>query len=304
MNNDNYVSKYLKYKKKYMQKKYNQYGGQTDLDSETSLSDDPNTGVVGQNIPNIKIAINETFFWGNQMKEHADVLFLGLRDGEERTLAQNLKNEWDTFMKKEFENKGVKIQLANYNNPQNVKVELTEGDYNLLGNLNQFDFATLFTLLKELRDFEQSLITRLDSGEWLGWIYMSYVQHVLMELDMFERRIKGTVSSAEDMAFYVQMSKEHVGVSEKMTDKLPEMVDLENLLRKTYNKSPLVGEEVEQYILASIKYVTDIQNSSIDLQQMIKSGDFKGLIRQDMIDHIVREQIIAEKRLRLMKTKF
>lgn len=299
--NDNYKSKYLKYKKKYMQEKFNQYGGQ--VVSETSLlSSDPKVGAAGQNIPNMKLAINETFFWGNQMKEHADVMFLGLTDGEDKTLALNQKNKWNQFMKKEFENKGVKIQLANYSSPQDVKINMNDRDYNLIGNPSDFDFSTLFTLLSELREFEQSLIEKLDSGEWLGWVYMSYIQHILMELDMFERRIKGNVSMAEDMAFYVQMSKEHTGISEKLTDKLPQMVDLENLLRKAYDKSPLIGEEVDQYILASIKYVTEIQSSSIDLQQMIKSGNFKGLIKQDMVDHIVREQIIAEHRLRNMKS--
>lgn len=299
---ENYRDKYLKYKKKYMQKKFQQYGGQV---SDTSdFQNDPNVITGNQVVPNPKFAINEVFFWGNQMKEHAEVAHLSLELPEEKNLAFELMNKWDQFMKKEFVNKGVQIELANYNNPTDVKVEMTDQDFSKI-NINQFDFATLFTLLSQLRQYEQSIITRLNNGEWLGWLYLSYAQHILMELDTFERRIKGQISPMEDLEFYVQMSQEHTGVAEKLTDKLPENFNLEEILRQSYNKAPLPlkdnKDEMQQIILTSFKYIQEVGATGIDLQKKILNKEYKGLLRQDVIDHVVREQVKAEKMVLKLK---
>ncbi|ARF08622.1 hypothetical protein Catovirus_1_672 [Catovirus CTV1] len=292
---ESYKEKYLKYKKKYMREKYQQQGGA-----------DPDVMEGNQKIPDPEFAINEIYFWGNQMKEHADVISISLELPEERNLALEQKQKWHRFMKKEFMDKGIKIELANYDEPNKVKIELTEQDFSKI-NIKEFDFPTLFTLLTELREFEESLINRLNKGEWMGWLYLSYVQHVLMELNSFERRIKGVIPVNEDLEFYVQMSKEHTAIAEKLTDKLPENFDLEKILRQSYDKSPLMlyssKHEMEQIILASFKYVQEIGNASIDLQKKILNKEYKGLVRQDMIDHVVREQVKAEKMVLAIKNK-
>ena len=271
--NDSYKKKYLKYKTKY-------------LNSKKMVL------IGGTNVPNEKLAVDEIYFWGRQFADHALFLHLLLEDENQilKTQAMKLNQKWMAFMKHNFEDIGIKIETFDVKTRQKVKVYLTDAEIETVIN-NKLNYQDLFSLLSELREFKIDIINKLSSGKWIGWVYPTFAQHILMELDAFSNRIQGIQSTDDDIKFYNKMSKDHTGFADNLTDYTSKNIDLKNILRDVFNKDPtLNGSEKEQYILLSIKYVSDIEKTAYDIQQKIHDGQFDSIIHPALIDHVVREQ--------------
>lgn len=286
-----YEEKYMKYKRKYLEAKRDQLGGNKDF-----------------NIPDKELAVDEIYVWGRQMGDHALFLHLLLEDPDNilKKTALELNKKWEIFMKKQFIDKGIPIEQYDINNPKAVKIELTQTERKLLST--NFPFNEFFALLKELKDFKTLIQKKLQDGEWIGWIYPSFIDHILMELENLLYRIQGKSDKLKDMNFYNKMSKDHAAFADNLTDYSPEYLQLKEKLRDTFNKMPeLSNNERDQYIILSLKYVKDVGDAGLDLQQKIHSNSsqhqliYKGIIHPALIDHVVREQQRAELKLREMK---
>jgi len=48
---------------------------------------------------------------------------------------------------------------------------------------------TAFGLAAALRSMKEHVLDRLSAGEWLGWLFPSFVRHILEELDHFTRAL-------------------------------------------------------------------------------------------------------------------
>lgn len=283
----NYRNKYLKYKNKYLLAKNNLVGG--------------NNG-----IPNKELAIDEIYFWGRQIGEHALFLHLGIEEEKLKARAKEIHDHWMNYMQEQFYDKGIALEKFDIGNPNKVKISLDAEDYKKLGNINSFNFAGLFELIEETRAYKTEVKQRLEANEWLGWLFHSFVVHVLMELDAFDARIKGKQSEIDDIKFYNKMSKDHTGFAEKLSDKVAENKELEDLLRDVYNKEPSLNEtitEKDQYKLISLKYLEMIEGASIDLQNKVHNKNMYFTIHPDLIDHVVREQSNATIKLLKMKSQ-
>lgn len=118
-------------------------------------------------------------FWGRQMSEHALFLHLLLQDPQLRAEAMRLHQLWQQTM----------MQNADISRP-----------------------------LSELIAFKQMVLGRLSRGEWLGWALPSFVQHILLEAEYFQRRLAAGTSAGQDLQTWLQIVKDHADVGPKLID--------------------------------------------------------------------------------------
>lgn len=228
--------------------------------------------------------IDEVYFWSRQMYEHMKFVYLGLEDKELKAQAENEMKKWLLFTDKTFDAKGVKLEVPD-------KIALDSSDYQKLGDLSTFNFVEIDKLLNELRQYELKLIETVDSGLWIGWLFSSYYEHILLELDTFQKRIHGNQSFGEDLMFYTKMSKDHVATAEKLTSPSPENKQLEEKLREAKEKTPhLNGTETEQIYLLVEKYLQDVDKLSNELKQEVYMNQQRFVITRELVDHVGREQ--------------
>jgi hypothetical protein len=282
----NYYEKYQKYKIKYLAKKKDwkgQYGGNNQE----------------QQIPDVKFAIDEIYFWGRQFADHAHIYSLALEKPVTlKAQAAEAHQKWEEYMNKEFYSKGIVKEEYDPQNPKKVKILLDENDFAKL-DIQQFDFATMFKLLAELKASKQMVLAAIkDKKDWLGWVYPSLAQHVLEELEMFEKRIQGQLTPEQDIAFYVKMCKDHIAVSEKLVDPDPQNDPLSAMMKAIVKKAPLGTNNANQ----AMAYIQEVDKAGHDTQQQIHFKKLLCIIPPELIDHDVREHNYALARLGQIKS--
>jgi len=284
-----YKKKYLKYKNKYLSKTKgskhwsNQRGGE-DKDKDLQPT-----------IPDTKLAINETYFWGKQFQEHMEIFYLAIEENTLKDTGKELKEKWGDFLDKEFVDKGIVYEKARLDDPDSVKVFLDESDFEKIGELGRFDFDGLTNLLRETRNYKDTVHKKLDSGEWIGWLYPSLAEHVILELDMFYKRITGKLTPEDDIAFFVKMSKDHITVAGKLTDPSTQNESIEHKMWQIRNNAP---KDIN--VDNALNYVNEVKIASEELQKIIHAKTFLGIIPPDLADHDQREQVYATKKIMML----
>lgn len=97
------------------------------------------------------------------MMEHSLFLHMGLEDPELKDTAFALYKQWELFIRDGY-----------------------QGD--------------LEGLITELRSFKETILRRLEAGEWLGWLGTAFVSHILEELLMFQNLVNGIKLGPEEQA--------------------------------------------------------------------------------------------------------
>ncbi len=141
-------------------------------------------------------------FWSRQMSEHALFLALGFVDAELRSDARSRHVEWELFREEKLKN------ITRITNPEPL-VEKAE------------------QLCVSLRSFKQHVLDRLLRGEWLGWIYPSFVRHTRDELDYFVSAMKSERGGAErprekrrtdELLVWVRFMRDHADFAAHLLD--------------------------------------------------------------------------------------
>lgn len=122
---------------------------------------------------------DDVAFWSRQLAEHALFLHLMLQDPQLKAQALALHNLW-------------------------MQTMLTGGD--------------ISRPLSELLAFKRMVLARLERGEWLGWALPSFVQHILLEGDYFQRRLQGGVNAGQDFQTWLEIVKGHADIGPKLID--------------------------------------------------------------------------------------
>jgi hypothetical protein len=147
-------------------------------------------------------------FWSRQLSEHALFLSLGIEMLDVRRDALDQHRNWEKFRETKV------ARLKPLSDPGPVAEEALE-------------------LSRVLRGLKTHIYDRLDGGEWLGWIFPSFVDHTRRELDYFveavtreqegkKRSRKDTVS--EELSSWLRFMREHAGFAAHLLD--PEEKDL------------------------------------------------------------------------------
>lgn len=316
--------KYLKYKKKYTDLKnlknqlHHQSGG-LNLDTNFSIQD-------------------EIHFWGRQMAEHTFFLYLGLEDVKvENVKVENIKPglkgsafellaKWKHFMNQNFYDKGIKIN--------NETIFLTPEDITKVGNIDTNELNKLNELINDTSKFNGEVISVLNSGQWIGWIFPSLVEHMQIETDYFRRKVNGPeYKPEEEIKFINDHHGGEMGVAAQLIDPNPAQQKIIDIVRsyalKTMaelkagtsltgadaagEKFPRQWTKADENILKglspgeqatllylSIRYSQELTDFAKDTGDKIESNQLKSIISPVLAHHVHREFARFTERLNLL----
>ena len=254
----NYKHKYEKYKSKYMKQrsdKIYQSGGQID-----------------------DLLIDEIHFWSNQMKEHSNYMYMGLENKKLKKLAFDFFKEWESYVDNTFVKKDVDEE----------KIFLDKNDIDKIGNI---DKNIVLEKIERLKKFKEEIIMRLTNGEWLGWLWKSFINHILRELIYFEDKLNGKIfTHEEEVAFWNVTDAEHVGNASHLLDPTFDNDDLIKKANELYHEFNNLGiGEKKQFITLSLRYNQELNDFNKKTQKAIYDNEVESIINKDLINHIVRE---------------
>lgn len=126
-------------------------------------------------------AANEFEFWGRQATEHALFLQLGFEDPA-------LKAYWQQMY-------------------EALKAAYEQGDVN-----------AFMVLLDQSVTAKQELLKRLHAGEWLGWLFPTFVDHVTHEEEYFAAKLRGSIASNIETGVWLRFMAEHAEFASHLVD--------------------------------------------------------------------------------------
>lgn len=134
-------------------------------------------------------------FWSRQLTEHALFLSLMFENPAFRQQAQQLHRLWES------------VAPGATNGPPDAPVAAPRA------MTPQIARAT-----DELIAFKELALSRLSSGEWIGWALPSFVEHILMEAKYFRSRYNAGTTAQQDVQTWLQIVKDHADVGPKLID--------------------------------------------------------------------------------------
>lgn len=120
-------------------------------------------------------------FWARQFSEHALFFSIGIEDATLRAQAARLHKTWEA-----------------------ARPSLTA--------------QTIVPLAANLREYKVGLFDRLNRGQWLGWIFPTFVDHTRRELDLFLAHLQGPVPAQRDCTEWLRFMAEHAAFAAHLMD--------------------------------------------------------------------------------------
>ena len=122
-------------------------------------------------------------FWSRQMSEHALFMQLGLDDKRLKSDAEGLHKQWERFRS------GSRTT------------------------------ADAIALTRGTLDFKTHVHSRLVAGEWLGWLWPLFVDHIRREGVYFLGKLQGvSLSDADECATWITFMAEHAAFAAHLLD--------------------------------------------------------------------------------------
>ncbi len=121
-------------------------------------------------------------FWARQFSEHCLFFHLGLDAPQFKGPAKQLHDEWEAARP-------------------------------------SLDLPTALALASKTRAFKTEILSTLDTGKWIGWIFPTFVDHTRRELDLFVAHATGRqVSAMQDTTEWLRFMAEHAAFAAHLMD--------------------------------------------------------------------------------------
>lgn len=205
----------------------------------------------------------EVNFWGLQITEHLLFISLGIVDVNLKTQAQLLKSQWENL---------------------------------LLNKLNDEDMRRL---IKETYDYHMVIQKILKDGIWIGWLSLSFMNHIIEELLYFNEKFNGTnYNINEEMKFWVWHHQTEFGALEKLLDPTEEEISkimkeyIEETKNLTLDLNILMKDPTADILMLNEetqKVINEYFNFTLDLEKDIENNIIISNISPDLIRHVIRE---------------
>lgn len=126
---------------------------------------------------------NDIEFWSRQLSEHALFMQLGLDDKRLKGIAEGLHAQWERYRQ----------------GPRTV--------------------PDAISLVIATRDLQLEVHSRLVGGEWLGWLWPLFVDHIRREGDYFLGKLQGQLlSNADECSTWLTFMAEHAAFAAHLLD--------------------------------------------------------------------------------------
>jgi hypothetical protein len=256
-----------------------------------------------------KLKLDQIHFWMHQFEEHITMIVLGIETNPDPTKsapyvdnAHELKSEGiklrttiKGFMDKIFNSKGI----------DKNKIVLDESDYKKLAK-DSFDDITISEadkLTRQIRDYKQKILDTIKFAQqnkrWLGWLFQSFVQHMVDELDNYEKIIKtgsdiqNGHNIEEQISFWTKINAEHVGLASHLLDiDYANDADFRNAYENYVKAQHFIGPNRDRPVKLTDElqaYLITLDGITHETRNKLESGQLKSIIHPDLAFHDVRE---------------
>jgi len=224
-----------------------------------------------------RIVIDDIHFWSHQMEEHAEFMYLGLVEPSLKNRSMEFKKIYEDYHNRHFMSKGI----------EEHKLILDDSDFQKLKE--DLDINEIVKINEEFKKFKEGIIDRLKKGEWLGWLWQSFIQHLLDELNYFNGKIQ-LKYDGDEVQFWNKMNADHVGSGGHLLD--PDFKN-DELIVKSFNLyhelQKMDKGEKEQLIHMSLNYAKELDVFHKKTQDAVINHKIDSVIHPLLIEHIVRE---------------
>lgn len=198
-------------------------------------------------------AKDEVDFWARQMSEHALFLSLGLEVPELKQRGTELHKRWEEFR----------------------------------NNYTSETIDEVFPLLDELKAFKTQVLQTLMAGDWIGWIYPRFAQHVLLELKYFVDKLNGRkMTDDQEAEFWNTINGDHAGFDSHLLDPTERaLVEQADALSKRFQT---IKSENEMFIQISLYAAHELDQFHKTAKKAPK-GAIKSIIHPALLEHVIRE---------------
>ena len=212
----------------------------------------PYAHVVGSLMP----LADDVEFWSRQASEHALFMQLGLDDKVLKRRSERLHTSWEHFRR----------------GPRRVP-----------------DAVALVLAGRELK---MEVHARLSQGEWLGWLWPLFIDHVRREEDYFLGALQGTrLDPKTECQIWLTFMAEHAAFAAHLldpseADRIRQALEMQGTLGELFRGcQSTMGEQL----------LSLTQRSGMDLDAYLnalgvgKPGGAKSIIHPVLAEHVVRE---------------
>lgn len=121
-------------------------------------------------------------FWARQFSEHCLFFALGIDDARFKIPSQQLHQAWEAARP-------------------------------------ALDLPTALSLAGKTRDLKTEILSTVNTGKWIGWIFPTFVDHTRRELDLFVAHATGrSVSRTQDATEWLRFMAEHAAFAAHLMD--------------------------------------------------------------------------------------
>jgi|GEM_PF-6832209 len=206
---------------------------------------------------NPKAAANEIDFWVRQLSEHALFLHLGLEDKKLKKEALRLHTKFEHFRRK-FNEEHRDIHLMN----------------------------SVLPLIEKEREFKVQVLNRLESGEWLGWLFPLFVNHTILELDYLVDKLNGvSYGFQEELQFWNRINSEHALFASHLLD--PKERTLMLAADAAAQKFNQTGGEYNTMLQLSLRASKELD--AFNKEARAAGKNVQSVIHPVLLDHVIRE---------------
>jgi len=242
----------------------------------------------GGNKPSAQVLADEIHFWGHQMTEHCEFLQTETKDPKFSEDAAKLQSEFKKYMKDVFADI----------NPE--KIELDQSDYEKIagGNYaveeNHLRLTTLNELLRKLRELKNKVKQSMRK-DWIGFTFPAEIDHMLKELDHFEKNIRGDITPEEIAKFYAEEAAEHTMLAHKLLNPYPlyDADEIDEETKKASDETKQCAKKIQKIdkenVKNSLDYVNELTKAGAELEEKVNAHRVKHIINSKLIAHEGRE---------------
>jgi hypothetical protein len=145
----------------------------------------------------------------------------------------------------------------------------------------------LLPLLEKERNLQMRIVTLLEEGKWVGWLYPAFLNHITLELDYVVDKLNGIqYSPEEELSFWNRINGDHALTTSHLLD--PSELDNVNKSADTameFNAIP----KTEKDVMLRLSLHATKELDAFNKKAKIKGPDVKSIIHPVLLDHIIRE---------------
>jgi hypothetical protein len=214
-----------------------------------------------------KDALDETAFWSRQLSEHALFLHLGMETEPFKKRGLEIHKKWEAFR----------------------------------DTLSEKTLPKVLPLARELRAYKMAINKSLNEGKWVGWIFPSFVRHIIQELDFFVDKLNGVRYSPKDeVDFWNHINSDHAAFESHLLDPYERKLSAKaNALSEKIATLP--DSEEDMFIKISLNAAAELDAFNKKGRSLAKANKLQSVIHPVLMDHVIREGERSKAKLKALQ---